>query len=444
VSYTLSGGTVLRSLGAPHLDTADVEIEGDRILSVGAPSSGGSRRDCSGCLVIPGNICAHTHLYSSLARGMPFSLEPPTDFLSILQRIWWRLDRGLDEGSIRASALVAAAEAALAGTTTLVDHHSSPRAIDGSLDIIADALAEIGLRSVLCYETSDRDGDVSANAGLRENERFLEAQRPLARGMVGAHASFTLSEETLSGCVDVSRRTGAGIHIHAAEDLADQSDAVSRFGTRVIQRLDRAGALTDDGLLAHCVHVDPAELELVRRSSVTVAHNPTSNMNNSVGRAPVGDLGSRVALGTDGIGGDMFAASTVAHLRRREDDPLTGAGSAIDLLARGAAFVGRTFDEPGLGTNEPGAPADLVVLDYLPPTPLNARNFGDHWIFGIGAKDVRDVFVAGQLVVDERRLANADHRELLDQASAQATRLWDRLDDIGPHPFQPGVGDTAT
>ncbi|MDR7523382.1 MAG: amidohydrolase family protein, partial [Armatimonadota bacterium] len=245
-----------------------------RIAGAGAAAPGGAHRDCSGCLVIPGNVCAHTHLYSALARGMPYRLDPPANFTQILQRVWWRLDRALDEEAIRASALVGGMGALLCGTTTLIDHHASPNAIDGSLDIIADALETLGVRSVLCYEVTDRDGPERAAAGLRENRRFLAQARRLARGMAGAHASFTLSDETLAACVDVARQAGVGIHIHAAEDGADQRDCQARFGMRVIQRLARAGALGPDALLAHCIHLNGEEVELLLASGATVAHNP--------------------------------------------------------------------------------------------------------------------------------------------------------------------------
>ena len=194
----LTGATVVTSLDPVRVDRFDVHVRDGRIVT----EAGGARRDCSGCLVVPGNVCAHTHLYSALARGMPYALEPPESFVQILQRVWWRLDRALDEESVRASALVGGMEALLSGTTTLVDHHASPNAIDGSLDVIADALATLGVRSVLCYETSDRDGPERARAGVAENRRFVErVQRddlPLTRGMIGAHASFTLSDETLA------------------------------------------------------------------------------------------------------------------------------------------------------------------------------------------------------------------------------------------------------
>ena len=235
------------------------------------------------------------------------------------------------------SALVGAMEALLAGTTTLVDHHASPNAIDGSLGVIADAFESVGLRSVLCYEVTDRDGPERAAAGVEESRRFLVGDpRPLTRGMVGAHASFTLSDETLAACVDLARDTGAGIHVHAAEDAADERDAEARFGVRVAERLAGAGALDARTILAHCVHLDARESELVRDSGAVVAHNPRSNMNNGVGRTPLARLGERVALGTDGIGADMFEESRSGFFRLREDTLEAPFDWPLAQLAEGA------------------------------------------------------------------------------------------------------------
>lgn len=440
MTFALTGASVLTSLDPVEMVAADVIVEGDRVTAVGAAIEGTATRDYGGCLIIPGNVCAHTHLYSALARGMPYTLEPPADFLQILQRIWWRLDRALDEASIRASALIGGAAALLAGTTTVIDHHASPGAIDGSLDIVADALAELGLRSVLSYEVTDRDGPTRASAGVRENERFLATRRPLARGQVGAHASFTMSEATLSACVGLADRAGTGIHIHVAEDEIDQTDAHARFGAGVIERLADAGALNGRALLAHCVHLDAQESALIRDSEAWVAHNPTSNMNNSVGRAAVARLGERVALGTDGIGGDMFAESRAAYFRQREDDVGTSLGWPLARLAEGARLAGRLFGEAALGTIAPGAPADLVVLDYAPPTPLVAGNLAGHWMFGLGAVDVRAVFVAGQLIMEDGLLTTVDHDELTANAAIQAVGLWERLGKVPVHGFSPMGG----
>jgi putative selenium metabolism protein SsnA len=433
----LSGGLVLVGPYRSDLVKADLLIDGDRIASVGDVSDGAPRRDCSGCLIVPGNVCAHTHLYSALARGMPYRLEPPENFLQILQRVWWRLDRALDEESIRASALVGGMEALLCGTTTIIDHHASPTAIDGSLDVIADALERLGLRSVLCYEVSDRDGPESAQAGIDENARFLRRARPLARGLFGAHASFTLWPDTLDACVEAAREAGVGIHIHVAEDEADQTDALARFGQRVAHRLAEAGAIDDRAVLAHCIHLDDDEIEVIRSAGAFVAHSARSNMNNAVGHTPVDLLGERVVLGTDGIGGDMFAESQAAFWRAKEEDIFLAVDWPSQRLAAGARLAGRIFGAVGFGMVVEQAPADLTVLDYAAPTPLEGGNLPGHWIFGLSARHVRDVVVAGELVVADRRLTRVDQDELYAEGAHQAHRLWERLEQTAPHRFEP-------
>ena len=290
-TLALGGGTVVLGLDPVEVASADVVIEGDRIAAVGPAPRGMPRRDCSGTLILPGNVCAHTHLYSALSRGMPYRLAPPGNFLQILQRIWWRLDRALDEPSIRMSALAGGLDALLAGTTTVFDHHASPNVIDGSLDVIAAALGELGLRSVLCYEVTDRDGPGRAAAGIAENARFLkDSSEPLARGLMGAHASFTMSDATLEACAGTAAAAGTGVHIHVAEDAADQRDARASRGRGVVDRLAAAGVVTDRALLAHCVHVDDREREILLASGATIAHNARSNMNNGVGHSPLAVL----------------------------------------------------------------------------------------------------------------------------------------------------------
>jgi putative selenium metabolism protein SsnA len=441
VSLAIVGGTVVTSLDPPKLEPTDVLIVNDRIVEGEGEGASRDAIDATGCLVIPGNVCAHHHLYSALARGMPYRLEPPEDFLQVLQRVWWRLDRALDAPSILASARVGGREALLAGTTTIVDHHASPGSVDGSLERLDRGLTA-GPRRILCYEVSDRDGPEVAAAGLEETQRRLKeaaehaGDRPL-RFMVGAHASFTLSDETLDACVGLADAHGVGIHIHVAEDGVDERDAEARSGRRVVERLVDAGALGERSLLAHCVHVDDHERGLIRDAGAWVAHNARSNMNNRVGHAPVAALGERVALGTDGIDGDLFAESKAAFWRAREDDPSIAPGWTLERLARGAAFAGQVFGEPLLGRVEPGAPADVVVLDYDPPTPLEPESLAAHWVYGISAAHVRDVVVDGRLVVRDRRIVDDEDAEPFALTSLAAQELWRRMDAIPPHPFEP-------
>ncbi len=345
---------------------------------------------------------------------MPYSLAPPRNFTEILQRVWWRLDRALDEESVRASALRGGLDALLAGTTTIVDHHASPNYVDGSLDVVADALGALGVRSVLCYEVSERDGPERAAAGLAENRRFLAAQRPLARGMVGAHASFTLSDETLTSCAELADARATGVHIHVAEDGVDEEDSLERCGLRVVERLGATGVLTERALLAHCVHVDDAEVARIESAGATVACNPRTNMNNGVGHSPFNVRGGRVAFGTDGIGGDMLAEAQAGFFRAREADLTTAPDWPLARLAEGARLAGRVYGEPLLGTLRPGAPADLCVLDYEPPTPLEPANLAGHFVFGLSSRAVRDVYVAGERVVADGRSARLDEEEAAD------------------------------
>ena len=442
MDLVLTGATVVTALDPPKVTGGDVLVRGGRVAEVGGTirAEHAERLDAAGCVVIPGNVCAHHHLYSALARGMPYRLEPPESFVQVLQRIWWRLDRALDGDAVWLSAWSGGADAVLAGTTTIVDHHASPEAIEGSLDQVAEALGQVGVRSVLCYEVTDRDGPERASAGVEENRRFLKGGFPLALGLVGAHASFTLSEETLGRCVELARDADAGVHVHVAEDAADERDAQTRFGMRVVERLVEAGALDDRSLLAHCVHVDEHEARLIRDAGAWVAHNPRSNMNNRVGRAPIGALGDRVVLGTDGIDGDLFAESRTAFWRAREADPTVGPSWILERLAASARMAGAVYEEPLLGRIQAGAPADLVVLEYDPPTPLTAENLAGHWAFGLSAGHVRDVVVSGEFAVRDRRLTRADEAEVRARCRDAAEALWRRMDDLPAHPFGPDGG----
>jgi putative selenium metabolism protein SsnA len=423
--YLLSGGLVARSLAGP-IEKSDLVVEDGR---VGGDPGGAERIDVSGCVVVPGHVCAHHHLYSHLARGMPGPAPAPTSFLEILERVWWRLDRALDHETIHLSALAGAVEAVLAGTTTVLDHHSSPEAIDGSLDGVAEGLVEAGVRGVVCYEVTDRHGPSVGDRGVSENARFLASNRhALVRGMVGAHASFTIGPATMDALVAAARDAGAPIHIHLAEDELDERDSLDRYGVRVARRLERAGALAEGDLVAHGVRLDGEEIALLRSSGAWLAHNPRSNMNNGVGYAPAARMGERVALGSDGIDGDMFAEARACYLRAREADLSTAPSLALDRLATGAAVAGASFGEPLLGKLEPRAPADLAVLEYGAPTRLDSSNLAGHYVFGLGSRAVRDVMVAGRWIVRNRRHRLLDEDELAARCRGAAERLWRNME----------------
>ena len=425
-------GASLVAFDPPLVERADLRVDGGRIVErgLGLTAAGGEEvLDLAGHVVIPGLVNAHTHLYSALARGMPAPATPPRSFVEVLERVWWRLDRALDAESVRTSALVGGVEAALAGTTLLLDHHSSPSWIRGSLLAIRGALEEVGLRSVLCYEVTDRNGEDGRREGLAENVEFQAAhQSDLTRGMVGAHASFTLSEDAMRGLVDAVQRTGSSLHVHVAEDKVDVEDCRARYDEGVPDRLHRHGLIIARTLLAHCVHLTPAEMESAHGRGAWIAHNARSNQNNSVGYAPAAAI-RRGALGTDGIDEDMLAEARAAFLRMREAGRGDAEGATLQFLAGGHRLASALFGLP-FGKLDAGGPADLVVLQYEPPTPLHTGNLAAHLLFGMDRSHVRSVLVAGRWIVRDRRVLGVDAPVLFARAQAEAERLWQRMEYV--------------
>jgi putative selenium metabolism protein SsnA len=424
-------GAVLATLDPPQVEAADLRVEGGRIVERRhglSAAQGEEAVDLAGRLLIPGLVNAHTHLYSVLARGMPGPGLPPRNFVEILERVWWRLDRALDEESVYLSALVGGIEAALSGTTLLVDHHASPSFIRGSLGAIRRALEEVGLRSLLCYEVTDRNGMEGRDEGVEENTSFPQAPSELTRGMIGAHASFTLSPESLDRLSRAGQETGKGLHVHVGEDAADVEDCLARYGQTLIERLDGHGLLSERALLAHCVHLLPGQLEQAQARGAWIAHNARSNMNNNVGHAPTAAL-TRAALGTDGMDEDMLAEVRGAYLKMRDAGRGDAFGAAVQLLAGGHRLASALFGL-AFGSLQAGAPADLVVLDYTPPTPLDAGNLAGHVLFGFDRSHVSSVLVAGKWVVRDRRLVSVDSRSAFAQARAVAPRVWERMNSL--------------
>jgi len=410
---------------------ADIRIEGDAIAAMGRALRPGPREsveDFGGRVLLPGQVCAHTHAYSALSRGMPGPRVAPRSFPDMLRKIWWTLDETLDDEAIHYSALVAALDAVRCGTTTLVDHHASPNSIIGSLDIIRGAFSAVGLRGVLCYEVTDRGGAARRNAGLAENDRFLSATRndPMVRGLVGAHASFTLSDRTLAAIGELAQFHGTGLHIHVAEAREDVDLTVQRHGRGIIERLDRYRLLNESSLLAHAVHLTPLQLERVADAGAWIAHNPRSNMNNGVGRAAVERFGPQAALGTDGWPADMFEETRFAHFGLRERVGPDAADAALRLQDGSRRLATSLFGTP-IGPIEPGAAADLMVCDYPAPTPLDASTAGSHVLAGLHAGHVRHVMIAGRWVVRDGAVTTVDAREVYRRAAKAASRLWARM-----------------
>ncbi len=396
------------------------------------------RWDGGGQLALPAALCAHTHFYGAMARGWAYPGPAATCFGEILERLWWRLDKGLTEEDIYLSAQVCLIDAIRHGTTTLIDHHASPNAIAGSLDILAQAVDEAGVRGALCYEVTDRDGPERAAAGIAENVRFLERLRrqphPRLGASFGLHASLTLSAATLAAAVEAAQGLETGFHIHAAEGREDVDNSLRKSGRRVIERLYAAGILGPRTLVAHAVHVNADEIALLAETGTWVTHQPRSNMNNAVGVAPVEAMlarGVKVALGNDGFSNNMFAEMKTAYLVHKlaQNDPRAMPGDQVMRLAFDAnAALARLFwPEQTLGVLAPGASADLILLDCHPTTPLTAENLPWHLLFGYEASMITATVCAGKVLMRDRQLLTLDEEAITARSRENAARLWQRL-----------------
>jgi cytosine/adenosine deaminase-related metal-dependent hydrolase len=378
-----------------------VAIGGGRVLP--AAPVGAATLACPAGEIAPGAVCAHTHLYSGLARfGMPPPAPPPETFLQILERVWWRLDRALDAAALRAAARDHAARALLAGTTALVDHHESPAFVEGSLAVLAEACEELGIRAVLCYGATERNGGrAEARRGLEESRRVPVSAT--VRGAVGLHASFTVSDETIREAGALARGLGTVLHVHVAEDRADVTDAVRRGHPGPLQRLAALGALVPGSILAHGVWLTPDEIALADRHGCWLVQNPRSNEGNRVGYPTGLQHAARVALGTDGWDADMAAEEAALRRLAAANGDLQPEGR----LAAGRRLVAERFGlDADAGPLAPGSPGDVVVRE--------------------GGK-VRHVVVAGRVVVQDGALVGADARAIEAEARREAARLFERM-----------------
>jgi cytosine/adenosine deaminase-related metal-dependent hydrolase len=386
----------------------DKLAKGDRVL------------DCAGKLVTRSFGCGHHHIYSTLARGMPAPQKIPVNFVEILKYIWWHLDKCLDLEMIEASALASGIFCAKNGVTLIIDHHASPFAIQGSLFTIAKAFDRVGVSHLLCYEMSDRDGEGPREAGLAETDAFLTAGY---QGHVGLHASFTVGDGLLQKAIALAKKHKTGLHIHVAEDLADQEETLTRYGKRVVERLQQAGALDlKTSILSHCIHLSEHEKELTRGSGVWVAQNVESNQNNNVGLAPYKSITDKVLLGTDGMHSDMLRSAKAAFLAGQATE-----GIGFDEIYRRFRNVHRYAGEFGVrGDTE----NNLVVLNYDSPTEVTSDNFLGHFVYGIDSRHVTTVICQGKVIVEEGKMTTVDEAEVLAFAREMGKRLWDKMQRV--------------
>ncbi len=384
----------------------------------GMPGPGDQVMDCKGKYVLKSFVNAHHHIYSSLARGMPAPPKTPVNFQDILTHIWWRLDKQLSLEMIEASALYTAIESIRNGVSFIIDHHASPFALEGSLDRIGHALEKAGLSHLLCYEVSDRDGEAIAEAGLDETDRYLAKQQ----GLVGLHASFTIGQRTLTQAVHLARKHQSGIHVHCAEDRIDQAHCIENHNMRVIERFESQGVLAlTKSILAHGIHIDTNERQLLKRSDLHLVQNPESNMNNGVGTFTSTGLNESnpVLFGTDGMHSDVLRSMKTAFFMSQLHEG-SDMESAYRRLRQSHHYLRRSGFS-GDGEN------NLIVLDYKPPTDFGTENFLGHLIYGIESRHIESLICRGKLVMDRRQILSVDETEVVKLTREMGKKLWEKL-----------------
>jgi putative selenium metabolism protein SsnA len=356
-----------------------------------------------------------------------------TNFQQILETLWWKLDKQLDDETIYYSAVAELIESIKQGTTCFIDHHSSPGCISGSLDILQKAVSDFGVRGCLCYEVTDRNGADSIDEGIEENIRYISKTNrnssTFLRGMFGIHASFTVSDNTLERCVASARELGVGCHLHCCEGTIDNEDAKTKGYDSVVQRLNQFEVLGPATILAHGIHLSQSDLNTIAQRESIIIHNPYSNFNNTVGIAPVREMlekGIKVGLGTDGWTDGMMYQARMALLaaKTRSNDPSAGFLDSLKLLFENNPRIASKLFNEQLGDIVVGAAADLVTLDYMSPTPVNADNTLSHLVYGLTHVKVNSVICGGKLILKDGKLTMLDEEKLLYNSRKAAERLW--------------------
>jgi putative selenium metabolism protein SsnA len=437
-----NGLVITRDEDNTIIEDGCVAVEENTILDIGMTSDLRSKYkdakflDAENKLIMPGLINTHMHFYSTFARGMSLKDTPPIDFIEILKKLWWRLDKALTLEDVYYSAMIPILDCIKNGVTTVFDHHASPNAVTGSLFQIAKATKQAGLRSCLCYEVSDRDGEKIAQEGIEENLNYIEycknTKDPMQKAMFGLHASFTLSDRTLEKCVDRNSGNEVGFHIHAAEGMEDQLDSIDRYKMGVIERLQQRNVLGNRSFAVHCVHITDKERKLLTETQTNVIHNPESNMANAVGIAPILSMfqqGVMLGMGTDGYTSDMFESFKAANCSQKyvNSNPSVAWGEVPTILFHNNVDIARKYFEQPIGKLVPGAYADIIVVDYQPPTRINSDNLDSHILFGVNGRSVDTTIINGQIVMEHRKLKLTDEQEIYRKSRELADKVWERF-----------------
>ncbi len=440
-----NGRLVTRSSELPYLEDGAVLIDGETISAVGTTAELRAAHpeaefvDAHRGFIMPGLVNCHTHIYSGLARGLAIKGCNPTNFLENLEQQWWAIDRKLYMEETKASAEATVLESLKNGVTTIFDHHASFAEIPGSLFAIKDVCQELGIRACLCYETSERDGKEKLDQAIQENVDFAKWATQQDSGMIaamfGGHATFTLSDETMDRMAEANDGL-VGFHIHVSEGMNDVWDSrEKRGGIAPVERLLQHGLLGPDTMLGHCIHITPAEMDIIAHTHTSIVNNPESNMGNAVGCAPVLEFfrrGINVCLGTDAYTHDMLESLKAFLTIQRHNAGMPNVGWAEDmqmLFQNNPAMASKHFGRK-IGTLEPGAAADIAIFDYRPFTPISEANIDGHMLFGFEGKDCTTTIVAGKVLYRDRQFVEADEEQVRAHILEQAKRLWGDLNGV--------------
>ena len=438
-----NGRLITRDPAAPYFEKGAVVYEGTKIVAVGEEAKLRAQYpdakviDAKGGVIMPALINAHTHIYSALARGLSIVGNNPTNFYEVLDGTWWAIDRKLTLAGTKASADALYIDCIKQGVTTIFDHHASYCEIPGSLFTIADSARQFGVRSCLCYEVSYRDGEEKCLQGIQENADFItyceKEQDPMLKAMFGGHALFTISDKTFERMVEANNgRTG--FHIHVSEGMNDVYDSLQNYGRRPVQRLQDHGILGEKTILGHCIHVNSAEIDIIKQTNTMVVNNPESNMGNAVGICPVLALyknGILLGMGTDAYTNDMLESLKVALCSQRSNACLPNVGwcEVTDMLFKNNAKIGARYFPDELGVLKPGAAADIIVMDYKPFTPFSDANIDGHMIFGMTGRQCQTTIGNGKLLMLDRELVGVDEEAVNAHILEEAKKLWGGLNN---------------
>ena len=440
--YLIANGKLItRDSAMPYLENGGVAVEGAKILEVGETAALKAKYpqaefiDAKGMVIMPAFINAHSHIYSGLARGLSINGHNPTNFFEVLDGMWWNIDRHLTLEDTRRSAYTTYIDSIKTGCTTVFDHHASYCEIEGSLFAIEEVAKELGVRTCLCYEVSDRDGEAKCDAAIQENADFIahceKEQDPMVKAMFGGHALFTISDRTFEKMVKANDgRTG--FHIHVAEGMNDVYDSLQKYGTRSVNRLLNQGILGPKTLLGHCIHVNPAEMDIIKETGTMVVNNPESNMGNAVGCSPILQMiqkGILVGMGTDAYTFDMLESLKVALIIQRHHACLPNVAwcEVTDMLFKNNREICAKYFPDPLGILKAGAAADVIVMDYKPFTPFSGDNIDGHMLFGMTGRQCETTMCNGRLLMKDRQLIGIDEEAVNARTLEVSKKLWGRL-----------------